>query len=79
MAKIHLSDGSSYEGVLIVVNEYARGNANRRQFRLYWENPGTSCGVPAYGLCSEPFFSREWEAIARGERDFGVKAVRRSW
>ena len=78
---IHLSDGTSYKGTLIVVNEYTRGMASRRQFRLYWENPadGGRYAVPAYGLCSEPFFSRECDAIARGVRDFGIKAVRRSW
>jgi len=76
---IHLSDGSSFEGVLIVVNEYARGASDRRQYRLYWEKPGTSCAVPAYGYCSEPFFGREKDAIAQGEKDFRVKAIRRVW
>lgn len=78
---IHLSNGDSYEGTLIVINEYACGNASRRQYRLYWQNPadGGRYAVPAYGLCSEPLFSREKDAVAQGIRDFGIRAQRHAW
>jgi hypothetical protein len=76
---INLSDGTSFDGILIVVNEYARGASERRRYRLYWENPGTSYAMPAYGLCSEPFFRSERDAIAQGEKDFGQRAIRRAW
>ena len=72
---IHLSNGTSYEGVLCVRNE--RWHSEGYGFRLWWLNPDTDCMVPDCGLCDTAgVFRREYLAVAYGDRNYGVKAKR---
>jgi hypothetical protein len=75
MTHIHLSDGTKYDAVLVVFQDYIESNG---KWRLFWENPGTSCGVYEQStVTGQPFFRTMRDAVAYGERRYGMKAVKR--
>jgi hypothetical protein len=75
--EVSLSNGHNYKGVLVVENmKFGHSSCEVRGFRLSWMDPGTSCGVPALGLATSNPFRTEGEAIAYGEKHYGVKAQR---
>jgi hypothetical protein len=74
---IHLSDGTKYDAVLVVFRDYIESNG---KWRLFWENPGTSCGVNEQStVTGQPFFRTMRDAMAYGERRYGMKAVKRQY
>lgn len=71
---IHLSDGSSYQAELVVYKDFV-GESARQAWRLFWLNPGTSSGVNVDShVTGQPFFKRMRDAIASGEKRFGITA-----
>jgi hypothetical protein len=74
---IHLSDGTKYDALLVVYRDYIESNG---KWRLFWENPGTSCGVYEQStVTGQPFFRTMRDAVAYGERRYGMKAVKRQY
>lgn len=72
---INLSDGSQYAAELVIYRDWTtEGNG---QWRLFWLNPGTSCGVNEQStVTGQPFFRTMRAAIAHGEQRYGVRAKR---
>lgn len=71
---IHLSDGSSYIADLVVYRDYINSNG---KWRLFWQNPGTSCGVDEQStVTGQPFFKTMRAAIAYGQERYGITATR---
>lgn len=71
---INLSDGSSYSAELVVYRDFIESNG---QWRLFWQNPGTSCGVHEQStVTGRPFFHTMRDAIAHGERLHQIRAIR---
>lgn len=71
MHTISLSNGLEYTAQLQVWN-----NWQGKGYRLYWVNPGTSCGVQVDGEINGPVFATIKSAVAYGLRRFGETAVR---
>lgn len=73
--KIKLSNNISYEARLEVWDDLH--NERPGYYRLFWADPGESCGTPAVGYCSPGGSYRTIkEAVADGERRFNETAVR---
>ena len=71
---IHLSDGSQYVAELVVYRDYLNSNG---QWRLFWQNPGTSCGVHEQStVTGQPFFRTMRAAVYHGEKRYGITAKR---
>jgi hypothetical protein len=71
---VYLSDGSNYSADLVVYRDYIESNG---KWRLFWENPGTSCGVNDQStVTGQPFFQTMRQAIAYGVRRYGITAKR---
>jgi hypothetical protein len=72
---ISLSDGTSYVADLVVYRDWTtEGNG---KWRLFWQNPGTSCGVNEQStVTGRPFFRTMREAIQYGIRQYGITAKR---
>jgi len=77
--RINLSDGTSYNGRLVVRHDWAANLPHRRNWRLAWENVGASGFVNAEGECSAKHYRTMRAAIADGIRRFGETAVKVSW
>ena len=73
---INLSNNTSYEGVLIVSREHAE-----RGWRLYWANKDEmNLRVPETGYTDPSGVHRLMrDAIAYGEKCYGVKAIKDPW
>lgn len=71
---IHLSDGSSYVADLVVYRDYIESNG---QWRLFWQNPGTSCGVQDEStVTGQPFFHTMADAVHFGKLRYQITATR---
>jgi hypothetical protein len=71
---VNLSDGSSYAAELCVYRDYIEGNG---AWRLFWLNPGTSCGVQEQStVTGQPFFRTMRAAILHGQKRYGITARR---
>ena len=71
---ISLSNGESYKAQLVVYRDYIESNG---KWRLFWLNPGTSCGVNEQStVTGNPFFRTKADAVAYGVRRYGITAVR---
>lgn len=72
---IHLSDNTSYKADLVVYRDYTTEGNGR--WRLFWEDPGTACGVNEQStVTGQPFFRTMREAVAYGVKHYGIKAAR---
>jgi hypothetical protein len=71
---VNLSDGSSYQADLVVYRDFIESNG---KWRLFWLNPGTSCGVQEQStVTGQPFFSTMRDAVAYGVKRYDVIASR---
>lgn len=71
---IHLSDNTKYEAELVVYRDYIESNG---KWRLFWRNPGTSCGVHEQStVTGQPFFETKRSAVGYGKRVYGITATR---
>lgn len=71
---IHLSDGTHYDADLVVYRDFIEANG---QWRLFWHNPGTTCGVQEQStVTGQPFFRTKADAVRHGERRYGITARR---
>lgn len=71
---INLSNGHSYQAELTVYRDYMESNG---QWRLFWQDPGTTCGVREQStVTGKPFFRSMASAIAYGQKRYGIKATR---
>ena len=77
--RINLSNDTSYDGRLVVRHDWSANVPHGRNWRLAWENVGTSGFVNAEGECSAKHYPTMRSAIADGVRRFGETAVRVSW
>lgn len=73
--KINLSNGVSYPARLEVWDDLHSEHPKR--YRLFWVEPGSTCGTPAIGYCeSGGSYKTIKAAIADGEWRFKETAVR---
>lgn len=71
---IHLSDNTDYAAELVVYRDFIEA---RGQWRLYWQNPGTSFGAHEQStVTGQPFFRTKADAIRHGEQRYGITAIR---
>lgn len=71
---VNLSDNTSYKADLVVYRDFIESVG---EWRLFWVNPGTSCGVQEQStVTGQPFFRTMREAVAHGERRYGITAKR---
>jgi hypothetical protein len=76
--KLHLSDGTSYDGRLVVRRDWCKDD--RYNWCLAWEDPGTCCYLDETSrVTGQPYFRTMGEAIAAGIKRHGVIAVRVDW
>ena len=72
---ITLTNGVTYVAQLEVWDDLHSEHPKR--YRLFWVNPGESCGTPAIGYCeSGGSYKTIKAAVADGKRRFNETAVR---
>jgi hypothetical protein len=72
--QINLSDNTSYNAELVAYRDYIEASG---AWRLFWQNPGTSCGVHEQStVTGQPFFRTMRDAVAHGERRYRITAKR---
>jgi hypothetical protein len=71
---IYLSDNTQYQADLVVYRDYTESNG---KWRLFWQDPGTSCGVQEQStVTGQPFFATMRDAVAYGVKRYGITAMR---
>ena len=71
---IHLSNDTQYAAELCVYRDFIESNG---AWRLFWLNPGTSCGVQEQStVTGKPHFRTMADAIAYGNRRYQITARR---
>ena len=69
---VDLSNDTQYAAELVVYRDWIESNG---AWRLFWLNPGTTCGVQEQStVTGQPFFRTMRAAIAQGERRYGLTA-----
>lgn len=71
--RIDLSSGETFEVELVVYEDFTTDGPYRRNWRLFWECEDRRGVNETSDVTGQPYFPTMRDAIAHGERKYGVK------